>query len=178
MGKATSWVSYGPQWAEAGSPAFSRFKTYTREGGIRAPFIVAGTRVGSRGVINDTYFTVMDLAPTFLELAKATYPDDGSVQPMLGESLVPLLADLAPVHDENYVTTLYHGGRAFVRQGKWKLVNLDRPFDESGFELFDMETDPGETVNLADAEPEKLAALIALWRVERKKLGIILPGDL
>ncbi len=178
MGKATSWVSYGPQWAEAGSPAFSRFKRYTREGGIRAPFIVAGTQVGSRGVINDSYFTVMDLAPTFLELGKASYPDDGSVRPMLGESLVPLLADLAPVHDENYITTLYHGGRAFVRQGKWKLVTLDPPFDESGFELFDIEADPGEIVNLAEAEPEKLAELIALWRGERKKLGIVLPGDL
>ena len=178
MGRPTSWVSYGPQWAEAGSPAFSRFKRYTREGGIRAPFIVAGPQVGSRGVINDTYLTVMDLAPTFLELAKARYPDDGSVRPMLGESLKPLLTDLAPVHGQDYVTTLYHGGRAFVRKGNWKLVNLDPPFDEAGLELFDLETDPGETVNLAEAEPEKMAEMIALWRAERKKLGIVLPGDL
>ncbi|MEN8007838.1 MAG: arylsulfatase [Candidatus Krumholzibacteriota bacterium] len=178
MGRATSWVSYGEPWAEAGSPAFSRFKRYTREGGIRAPFIVAGPRVSAHGVIDDTYFTVMDLAPTFLELAEARYPDDGSVRPMLGESLLPLLADGAPVHDEDYVTVLYHGGRALVRQGRWKLVNLDPPFDESAFELFDLETDPGETVNLAEAEPEKRAELLALWRAERKRLGIVLPGDL
>jgi arylsulfatase len=88
------------------------------------------------------------------------------------------LTDLEPVHDENHVTTLYHGGRAFVRQGNWKLVNLDPPFDESGFELFNIQNDPGEMENLAEAEPEKLAELIALWRVERKKLGIVLPGDL
>jgi arylsulfatase len=178
MGRPTSWVSYGPQWAEAGSPAFSRFKRYAREGGIVAPFIVTGPQVRSRGTVSTTYLTVMDLAPTFLELAKAKYPDDGSVHPMLGESLVPLLTDLEPVHDENHVTTLYHGGRAFVRQGKWKLVNLDPPFDESGFELFNIQNDPGEMENLAEAEPEKLAELIALWRVERKKLGIVLPGDL
>jgi len=178
MGRPTSWVSYGPQWAEAGSPAFSRFKRYAREGGITAPFIVAGPQVGSGGVVSTTYLTVMDLAPTFLELAQAKYPDDRSFRPMLGESLVPLLTGLEPVHDENYVTTLYHGGRAFIRQGMWKLVNLDPPFDESRFELFNLENDPGETENLAEVEPDKFAELIALWRVERKKLGIVLPGDL
>jgi arylsulfatase len=178
MGRPTSWVSYGPQWAEAGSPAFSRFKRYAREGGITAPFIVAGPPVTSRGAVSETYLTVMDLAPTFLELAGAKYPADGSVRPMLGESMVPLLTRLAPVHDEDYVTTLYHGGRAFVRKGRWKLVTLEPPFDESGFELFDIEKDPGETVNLAGSEPEKYAEMIALWRAERKKLGIVLPGDL
>ncbi len=178
MGRATSWVSYGPQWAEAGSPSFSRFKRYTREGGITAPFIAAGPQVASRGVINDTYLTVMDLAPTFLELAGAKYPDDGSVRPMLGESLLPLLTDLSPVHDDSYVTTIYHGGRAFVRQGRWKLTTLDPPFDESKFELFDLETDPGEKHNLAAVETERFKAMIALWRTQRKTLGIVLPGDL
>lgn len=178
MGRPGSWVSYGPQWAEAGSPAFSRFKRSAREGGITAPFIVAGPKVGPSGVVNDAYLTVMDLAPTFLEIAGGEYPDDGSVRPMLGESMVSWMADLAPVHDENYVTTLYHGGRAFVRKGNWKLVNLDSPFDESSFELFNLEADPGETNNLSEEEPEKYAEMLALWRAERKKLGIVLPGDL
>jgi arylsulfatase A-like enzyme len=120
----------------------------------------------------------MDLMPTFLELAGAAYPADGSVRPMLGESLVPLLTNGDPVHDEAYVTTLYHGGRAFIRQGSWKLVTLEPPFDEAAFELFDLETDPGEAVNLAQAEPAKTAELLALWRQEREKLGIVLPGDL
>jgi arylsulfatase len=178
MGRATSFVSYGPQWAEAGSPAFSRFKRYTREGGIVAPFIAAGPPVGARRIISHEYLTVMDLAPTFLELAGAEYPDDGSVMPMQGESLVSFLADLAPIHDEDYVTTLYHGGRAFVRKGPWKLVNLEPPFAEAGFELFNLQDDPGETMNLVEGEPQKLAELISLWRSERKKLGIVLPGDL
>ena len=71
-----------------------------------------------------------------------------------------------------------HSGRAYLRQGDWKISNLDKPFDESKFELFDLKADPGETDNLADEEPEKFAELIGLWRVERKKLGIILPEDL
>jgi arylsulfatase len=178
MGTRQSFVSYGPQWAEAGSPAFSRFKGYAREGGISAPFIAAGPLLGARGIQSDTYLTLMDLAPTFLDIAGAKYPDDGSVQPLLGESLLPLLSDGTAVHDDQYVTTLYHGGRAFIRQGRWKLVTLERPFDETGFELFDVEDDPGETNDLSEAQPEKRAELIELWRAERKKLGIILPGDL
>ena len=121
----------------------------------------------------------MDLAPTFLEIAGAEYPDDGSVQPMLGESLNPFLAGKSEsVHDDDYVTALFHEGRAFLRQGSWKLASLEPPFDESGFELFDLANDPGETNNLAVAEPEKFTEMIALWRVERRKLGIVLPEDL
>ena len=141
--------------------------------------IIAGAGVAAHGIIDSTYLTVMDLAPTFLEIAGAIYPDDGSVQPMLGESINPFLAgESDSIHDDSYVSTQYHAGHAFVRQGIWKIANLEPPFDESGFELFNVRDDPGESNNLAEAEPEKFTEMIALWRVERKKLGIILPQDL
>ena len=179
MGDPTSFVSYGPQWAEAGSAPFSRRKGYTREGGMVAPMIAAGPGVAARGAINDAYVTVMDFAPSFLELADATYPADGSVRPMLGASMVPLLTGAAEeVHDDTYVTTLSHRGRAFVRQGRWKIVNLEGPFDEADFELFDLERDPGETTDLADSERERFAEMMELWRTQREALGILLPGDL
>ncbi|MFQ5983739.1 MAG: arylsulfatase, partial [Woeseiaceae bacterium] len=134
MGTSASFVSYGPQWAEAGSAPFQRHKQYTREGGIVAPMIIAGTGVTPRGVVDSSYVTVMDLAPTILEIAGGQYPDDGSVRPMLGESMRDFLAGSADaVHDEEYVTVLYHRGRAFLRQGRWKISNLEPPFDESKF---------------------------------------------
>ena len=179
MGKPDSWVSYGPQWAQAGAAPFSRYKTYTREGGIAAQMIIAGPMVAQRGSISRAYATVMDLAPTFLELGDATYPGDGSVRPMEGESMAALLAGAAStVHDADYVTTLLHGGRAFIRRGPWKLVTLDPPFDESAFELFDVEADPGETTNLAEAHPDIYRELIVLWRAERARLGILLPREI
>jgi arylsulfatase len=179
MGTRDSFVSYGPQWAEAGSAPFMRRKGYTREGGIVAPMILAGPGVANTGHIERAYLTVMDLAPTFIELAGARYPDDGSVEPMLGESLVSLLrGDSDRVHDDDYVTTLYHGGRAFLRQGSWKIATLEPPFDESAFELFDIVEDPGETNDLAATQPEKYEKLIELWRAERHRLGIVLPQDL
>lgn len=178
MGSSTSFVAYGPQWAEAGSAPFSRRKTYTREGGLVSPMIVAGPGVTSSGIIDRSYVTVMDLAPTFLGMAGATYPDDGSVRPMLGESMTALLNGTADsVHDSEYVTVLYHSGRALVRKGAWKLSNLEPPFSPDAFELFNVEVDPGETTNLATSEPARFAELLALWESERLRLSIVLPSD-
>jgi arylsulfatase len=179
MGRPNSWVSYGTAWAEAGSAPFRRYKGYATEGGITAPMIIAGVAVASTGARSRAYSTVMDLAPTFLELAGVDYPASEEIQPMRGESMVPHLAgEAAQVHDENYVTVHSHGGRAYLRQGKWKLVNVDRPFDEARMALFDLESDPGETNNLAESEPEKYQGLLELWRSERKARGIVLPQDL
>jgi arylsulfatase A-like enzyme len=150
MGRPDSWVSYGAQWAEAGAAPFSRYKGYARQGGIVSPMIIAGPGVNHRGEITRTYVTVMDLAPTLLDVAGASYPDDRAVRPMEGESLVALLTgEASTVHDTAYVTTLFHAGRAFVRRGPWKLSNLEPPFHETAFELFDVVADPGETTNLA-----------------------------
>ncbi|HEX9724661.1 MAG TPA: hypothetical protein VGC53_10320 [Vicinamibacteria bacterium] len=103
MGTAESFVSYGPQWAEASSAPFSRYKGYTREGGIVAPLIITGRGVAAQGAIDSTYLTVMDLAPTFLEMAGVEYPRDGSVAPMLGESIKALLEGAADaVHADSY----------------------------------------------------------------------------
>jgi arylsulfatase len=179
MGKADSFVSYAAPWAEAGSAPFQRYKGYTREGGITAPMIISGKGVTSTGTKSSAYLTVMDLAPTFLEMAGLEYPHDGSVQPPLGESMKAFLAaEAMVVHDSDYVTVHSHGGRAMIRQGDWKLTNLDRPFDESKLELFNLEADPGETHNLAEANPEKYQEMLTLWREKRKQMGIVLPQDL
>jgi arylsulfatase A-like enzyme len=177
MGHASSWVSYGPQWAEAGSAPYKRYKGFTTEGGIVAPMIMAGAGLGPRHGISHEYLTVTDLAPTFLELARARYPIDKA--PMTGESLWPYLSGQSDtIHDSDFVTVLYHAGRSFLRQGDWKIVNIEQPFDEGHFALYNVVNDPGETTDLSAMEPERRTALIALWRAERRKLGIVLPEDL
>jgi arylsulfatase len=179
MGTRKSFVSYDYEWAEAGSAPFSRTKTFARQGGIVAPMIMRGPGVAKSGAIDRAYVTVMDLAPTFIDVAGGHYPDDGSVQAMLGESMVAFLGgEDERVHGDDYVTALYHRGRAFLRKGPWKIVTLDPPFDEARFELFNVVTDPGETTNLAESHPERYAALIELWQTERRRLGIVLPEDL
>ena len=46
---------------------------------------------------------------------------------------LPVLAGAAAaVHGSTCVTAMYHAGHAFLREGRWELVNLEPPFDESG----------------------------------------------
>ena len=184
-GKAGSFVNYGPQWAEAGSAPFSRYKGFMRQGGLVAPFIASGAGVDSVNEIDASYLTVMDLAPTFIEAAGAVYPQFEGIAPMLGTSLVDYLAGRDEIiHQDEDVTVMFHWGSALVRQGDWKLltpydhITSWRPFDESEFRLYNVIADPGETQNLREREPEKFAELLGIWRTQRQRLGIILPQDL
>jgi arylsulfatase A-like enzyme len=179
MGSADSFVSYGRPWAEASSAPFKRHKNWTSEGGITAAMIIAGKGVARSSEISSAYTHVMDLAPTLIEAAGARYPADGSVAPMLGESMQPLLSGVSStVHQPTYVTLQYHRGRAYIRQGDWKLMQLDPPFDESIFGLYNLAKDPAETTDLSAQEPEKHAELLEIWRQQRVEMEIILPQDL
>ncbi|HTE31114.1 MAG TPA: arylsulfatase, partial [Chryseolinea sp.] len=86
MGKASSFVSYGPQWAQAGAAPFKLFKYYSTEGGIVAPLIISGKNVEKKSGFQKTFINVMDLAPSFLEIAGIKYPGlyhDNKMAPML-----------------------------------------------------------------------------------------------
>jgi arylsulfatase len=177
MGKRGNYVSYGPQWAQAGAAPFRLHKGFPSEGGIVAPMIIAGNGVARNAEISRAYITVMDLMPTFLELAGARYPEDKV--PMRGESARAFLAGNGDaVHGADYVTTLAYQQRAFIRRGDWKLMTLEQPFDERDFALYNLAEDPGETTDLSARNPEKRAELLQLWRRERRALGITLPEDL
>ena len=121
MGKVGSWLTYGRPWAEAGSAPFSRYKLFTREGGIVAAMIAAGPGVASGG--NDR----LDLSHG--DGFSTNVPGDGRCHlpgrwigcPMLGESMVDFLAGSeTEVHDDNYVTTLYHSGMRFFGKADGK----------------------------------------------------------
>lgn len=177
MGKPSSWVAYGRPWAEAGSAPFNLFKGFTTEGGIVAPMIVSGPGVNGAPQITDTYMTVSDLAPTFLDITGGSYP--GDKVPMVGESARSFFeGSTEQIHDEDYTTVLWLWQRAYVRQGNWKIVSIARPFDEGNFKLYNVNEDPGETTDLSQMNPEKRDAMISLWRNKRKEYGIILPEDL
>ena len=175
-GMEGNFLSYGAQWAEAGSAPYRLRKAFPTEGGIVAPMIIAGNGVRRRRDFSNEYLTVMDLAPTILERAGSPYPDDKV--PMLGESLVDFLeGDVDVTHDPDYVTTFAAEQLAYVRKGDWKLMSLVRPFDESHFELYNLAEDPGETVDLSRSNPREFNELLEIWRVERRRFGIILPED-
>ena len=98
---------------------------------------------------------------------------------MTGKSIVPIISDKQEsVRTESDVTIFFQRHHAGVWQGRWKLVNVEVPFDEANFELYNLADDPGETTNLSEKHPAKHAALLDKWRSERRRLGILLPQDL
>jgi arylsulfatase len=178
MGTANSFVGYGPPWAHASSAAFSFYKGYSSEGGIRTPMIIKmpGEQQG-RGV-SPAFATVMDMAPTFLELAGGTYPDvyEGrTLAPVRGESMLPfLLGERNAVHDDSHAVGWELFGRCALRKGHWKLSKIEIPFGKSRFELFKLSEDPGETVDLSGEYPEKYRELLEEWERYVEENGVIL----
>lgn len=151
------------------------------EGGIREPMFVVWPGVVSPGT-SEVPVTGVDFYPTLCEMTGARLPMDQAVD---GISLVPLLngdADL-PERDLFWHFPAYlqpYGKRVdgqrdplfrsrpcgIVRRGEWKLHEY---FEDGGLELYNLHDDVGETINLADSNPEKTKELhnaMIQWRKE------------
>lgn len=98
IGAADSFVWYGPRWAQAATAPSRLYKLYTTEGGVRVPCIAKlpkWAKSTGDGNIKHEFATVMDIAPTLLELAGATHPAPNyrgrEVEGIRGESMVSWL---------------------------------------------------------------------------------------
>lgn len=179
MGAETSFISYGPQWAEAGTAPFRYFKSYTTEGGMNAPMIISGPGVKYKGSISNAFVTIMDLAPTFYQDAKVEYPktwNGKNITPLAGSSLYPILSGNEDrIHDSTYVFGLEHRERGMLRKGNWKIVNLEKPFKKENFQLFNISNDLGEQEDLKDSLPIKFQEMIQEWDRFSEKVGVVFP---
>jgi len=167
MGTPRSFVSYGPQWAEAGSAPFRYFKGHATEGAVNSPMIIAGPGVASQNEIYHEFISILDLAPTFYDLAEITYPKSttgNDIYPLKGNPIQPMLSDLeVQIHDSNHVFAIEHGGRIMVRKGNWKLINEEPPFEKENFKLFNLSNDLAELEDLKEEEIEKFDELLNEW---------------
>ena len=180
MGQTSSFISYGPQWAEAGSSPFRYYKGLTTQGGIIAPMIISGQNVTKNNVINDGFVTLMDLAPTFYEVAQADYPkkfEENEIYPLKGNSLMPVVTGNADqIHSSEYVFGLEHNNRAMIRKGDWKITNIESPFLEENFKLYNLSQDLAELNDLKESEPEKYNELLEEWRKFSNEVSVQIPA--
>lgn len=160
------WLTYGGSWANASNTPFRLYKHWVHEGGIASPTIVhwpAG--IEANGAIVPQLGHLIDLMPTFCELAGATYP--GEAPAMEGVSLVPAIRS-AEAFSRPPVFWEHEGNRA-MRDGDWKLVaRHNQPW-----ELYDLGRDRTETTNLAEKEPDRLARMIATYDQWAERAGVL-----
>ena len=168
MGKPGSYVSTGPGWAHVSNTPFQMYKGFPTQGGLVSPAIAVFPDRIKAGSRSDTFATILDVAPTLLELADVTHPapefQGHRIQPLIGESLYPHLLDhQTTVHDPDYIYGLELFNRRMIRQGDWKLLWINKPWGKDGWALYNLEADPGEQNDLAQSRPEKLQEMLLLW---------------
>lgn len=73
IGAANSFVWYGPRWAQASTAPSRLYKAYPTEGGVRVPCVIRYPGFKPGQTVED-FATVMDIAPTMLEMAGLTHP--------------------------------------------------------------------------------------------------------
>ncbi len=166
-GLQNSYVEQGPGWARASSSPFRYFKTFTTEGGIRVPMMIRmpGSVAGKK-TLNKDLVHVTDILPTLVEMTSATYPTavkGKTIHPMIGLSLLPLLSGqpMDTLRNRGIGYELFEM-KAYIR-GNWKILRLPQPMGSGNWELYDIDTDPGETTNLAKQHPDVMQSLIKAW---------------
>lgn len=180
LGKASSYVSTGPIWAQASMTPFALFKGYMSDGAIRSPLIISGKGI-SQG-LSGKYSTMADLAPTILDIAgvtKATAPDK---TPLQGSSLADTLTNpskttVQPISPASFEM---RGGRQ-VRMGNFKATFLGTlpagippaKLPVGKWRLFDIATDPAETTDISDKHPEVLAQMIHAYEKYSADVGVV-----
>jgi len=175
LGRPGSFTSLNAGWATASSAALSRFKGFITEGGIRTPAIVKAPGAQPVVSINHDYIHVADWLPTFLDLAGVTHPSavDDTLAPLRGSSLAALLLGQTTRFGGSKSRGFeVHGARALFK-ARWKATQTLPPMGSGEWLLFDIHNDPSESINLAHAEREKLAELIAEHEIYEQEVGVV-----
>lgn len=178
------WLSYGDH---AGSAKPLREGKGTMfDGGCREPTLMWWPGTIPAGTTCRTPAMTIDILPTVAALIGAELPP----HPIDGRNIWPLIAgedDAESPHEAYY---FYYGRQLqAVRSGRWKLhfphsyrTLNGRPggtggipvnYDSASIDLalFDLQTDIGETTNVADQHPDVVERLKSLAEIARRELG-------
>lgn len=180
-GDPGSYVSYGPGWAQVSMTPFSQYKGWLGEGGVHNALVVSGPVVKrEKGSINQGMMSVLDIEPTLLEIAGASYPktfNGKELPPLAGKSWVNVLAGQAesPRTSQDYLAWEIFGNRA-LRQGDWKIRWQFKPLGKEEWELYHIASDPAEKIDLSAIHPEKTKELLQLWDDYVATNHVIIPS--
>jgi arylsulfatase A-like enzyme len=162
--------SYGPAWANASNTPFRRFKHWTEEGGIATPFIVRwpGVVKDVGGIDHAQVGDVIDLMPTALAAAGATYPKRYGGHPVLPYEGVDLLPALKGDTIRRGPLGWEHEGNRAIRIRDWKLIAA---YGEK-WQLYNLASDRTELDDLAAMQPQKVRELRTAYEQWAKRCGV------
>ncbi|HEX6850495.1 MAG TPA: sulfatase-like hydrolase/transferase [Candidatus Polarisedimenticolaceae bacterium] len=142
-------ADHGEGLGEHGEPDHG---IYAYDSTLHVPLVVRLPGASRRGVVDDVARD-LDVMPTILDVL--------AIQPpaaVRGASLLRPAERTA--YAESFYVRFHYGWREVtaLREGRFKLVDLPT------VELYDLERDPGETRNVADVHPERVAEMRATLR--------------
>jgi arylsulfatase A-like enzyme len=161
------------------------------EGGIRVPLLISHSSV-QKG-ISDAPVLLFDLFPTLCEWANITVPEshimDGVPLQRSWENPTDNFYENRPLffHFPFYLQAYEVGGDdgrddlfrtrpgSVIRLGNWKLHHY---FEDDSLELYDLNNDPGERINLANSKPDLVKKLYEKLENWRKETSAVIPTEL
>lgn len=177
-------------WAWAMDTPFQWTKEVASHfGGTRNPLVVSWpAKIKDKGGLRTQFSHVIDIAPTIYEVTGITPPAvlNGVTQdPLDGPSLVYTFDN--PAAPEQHHTQYFemYGSRALYHDGwcaaslanvPWEPSKDTLDIDKLPWELYNVDQDFSQAVNLADRNPEKLKQLVELWWAEASR-NHVLPVD-
>ena len=144
------------------------------EGGFREPCLVRWTGRIAAGSISDRVTGFEDWLPTLLELIGARQSTPGGLD---GISFAPtLLGQQQEPRSFLYRESPGYGGQQAVRVGDWKAIRLNLNLGAKSkvqgtreVELYNLASDPSETTNVADQNPEVVDKLRSIMEKQHIK---------
>lgn len=166
-----TWHSYN----QACNAPLRGYKFDCLEGGIRTPMLARWPGKIPAGEKFSGVISSMDYLPTFLTAAGVPLPTD---RPLDGVNLLPFLfgETKGDPHEALYWQNMWANRvQAAIRSGKWKLHKpvsglTSEIHAKRSWELYDLETDPGESRNLAAEHPELVKQLADQWSKWRSEM--------
>ena len=157
-------------WFDSAKPFKSEYghgKGFVHEGGLRVPMIASWPGHIAKGTKTNLQAIQYDVMATLGDVAGFKPPSDTD-----GISFLPtLLGDTKhqKTHDFLYWEYPEYGGQVAIRMGKWKVIrkNLNSK-KQPTTELYNMEEDSLETINLAKQHPTILEKAAEIFKREHQ----------
>lgn len=167
-------------WTQATNTPFRLWKADPNsEGGTHQPLIIFYPKVIKEKGIRNQYGHVIDIAPTIVDLVGAKVPDvikGYKQQPFEGTSLAYSIDKTNANAPSKHIIQYYElrGKRAIYKDG-WKASvhhEAGTDFANDVWQLYNLNNDFNERINLADKNPAKLKELQDQFDIEAKKYNV------